>query len=117
LPDDKEAVDEIVARIAGITRAERGTAFGPAHNLGGIETFGANGGAEDKEERSPIGSSEGPQKGLQQGELTILRRQIEKRFGTLPKWVGDKLAALSASELEDLSERVLDANNVEELLR
>jgi hypothetical protein len=34
----------------------------------------------------------------------------------LPRWAVDKLAALPASELEDLSERVLDAKNVEELL-
>jgi len=56
------------------------------------------------------------QKGRQEGELTILRRLIEKRFGALPRWAGEKLAALSPSELEGLSERVLDAKNVEELL-
>jgi hypothetical protein len=63
------------------------------------------------------GLQEGLQKGLQQGELSILRRLIEKRFGALPSWAGEKLAALSASELEDLSVRVLDAKNVEELLK
>ena len=41
---------------------------------------------------------------------------IEKRFGALPGWAGEKLAALSAPELEDLSMRVLDAKSVEELL-
>jgi hypothetical protein len=53
----------------------------------------------------------------QEGELTILRRQIEKRFGALPRWAAEKLTSLSASELEDLSVRVLDARSVEELLR
>jgi len=43
--------------------------------------------------------------------------RIEKRFGVLPKWAGEKLAALPPSELEELSERVLDAKNLEELLR
>lgn len=57
------------------------------------------------------------QKGRQEGELTVLRRQIEKRFGALPRWAGEKLAAMPPSELEDLSERVLDASNVDELLR
>jgi hypothetical protein len=56
-------------------------------------------------------------KGLQEGELAILRRQIEKRFGPLPGWASQKLAALPASELEDLSERVLDAKSIDELLR
>ena len=59
----------------------------------------------------------GLQEGRQEGELTILRRQIEKRFGALPGWASEKLAALPASELEELSERVLDAKSVEELLR
>jgi hypothetical protein len=44
------------------------------------------------------------------------RQLIEKCFGALPSWAGDKLAALPASELEDLSLRVLDAKSVEELL-
>ena len=59
----------------------------------------------------------GRQEGRQEGELTILRRQIEKRFGALPKWASEKLAAMSSSELEDLIERVLDATSLEELLR
>src|SRR5580700_891012 len=59
----------------------------------------------------------GRRKGRQEGELTVLRRLIEKRFGPLPGWAGEKLAALPVSALEDLSERVLDAKSVEELLR
>jgi len=35
----------------------------------------------------------------------------------LPVWASEKLAALPASKLEDLSERVLDAKSVKELLR
>ncbi len=50
------------------------------------------------------------------GELVILRRQIEKRFGSVPDWAADQLANLSASELEDLSLRVLDAQSIEDLL-
>jgi hypothetical protein len=30
----------------------------------------------------------------QEGELTILRRHIEKRFGALPSWATEKLSAL-----------------------
>jgi len=60
---------------------------------------------------------EAERKGRQEGELTVLRRQIAKRFGALPAWAAQKLAALRTSELEDLSERVLDAQSVEELLK
>lgn len=56
------------------------------------------------------------QAGRQEGELTILRRQIEKRFGALPPWASDKLTGFTVPELEDLSERVLDAATLEELL-
>src|SRR5580693_10277599 len=63
------------------------------------------------------GRREGRQEGRQEGELIVLRRLIEKRFGPLPGWAGEKLAALPVSALEDLSERVLDAKSVEELLR
>jgi hypothetical protein len=51
------------------------------------------------------------------GELTILRRQIEKRFGSVPKWAEQRLAKLSAKELEELSVRVLDAKSIESLLK
>jgi len=56
------------------------------------------------------------QEGRQEGELTVLRRLIEKRFGPLPIWAAEKLAALPPPQLEDLSERVLDAKSAEELL-
>jgi flagellar biosynthesis/type III secretory pathway protein FliH len=63
------------------------------------------------------GLREGLQEGLQAGELTVLQRLIEKRFGALPNWAREKMAAMPPSELEDLSERVLDARSVDELLR
>jgi len=63
------------------------------------------------------GLQKGRQEGRQEGELTVLRRLIERRFGPLPGWAAEKLAALPVSGLEDLSERVLDAKSVEELLR
>jgi predicted transposase YdaD len=63
------------------------------------------------------GRQEGRQEGLQAGEVNVLRRLIEKRFGALPNWAGEKLAALSTSDLEDLSERVLDAKSLDELLK
>jgi predicted transposase YdaD len=57
------------------------------------------------------------QQGRQEGELTVLRRLIEKRFGALPRWAGEKLAALPASELEDPIERMLAATSIHELRR
>jgi hypothetical protein len=58
----------------------------------------------------------GLQEGRQAGELTVLRRLIEKRFGALPGWARERLASMPAAELEDLGERLLDAVSMDELL-
>ena len=63
------------------------------------------------------GFEEGLQQATQIGMRTILRLVAQKRFGALPGWAVEKLASLSASELEDLSLHVLDVNSLEELLR
>jgi hypothetical protein len=126
LRDDKEAVHKIVGRIAGLTTAEKETALAQLTILAGLRHLART--VEQETRKMPIDLDirdhetlgpmfiEAEQKGRQEGELAVLRRQIEKRFGVLPRWASDKLAALPASELEDLSERVLDAKNVEELL-
>jgi hypothetical protein len=51
--------------------------------------------------------------------LRHLSRTVEQERRKMPidVWAGEKLAASSASELEDLAERVLDAKSVAELLR
>src|SRR2546426_8367574 len=54
---------------------------------------------------------------IKKGELIILRRQIEKRFGAMPRWAEERLAGRSTTELEELSERVLDAKSIEDLLK
>ena len=139
LRDDKKAVHKIVERIAGLAIAEKETALaqlmilaGLRHLAGTVEQEARNMPIDldirDHEVLGPMfikaeqkGRQEGLQKGLreglQAGELTVLRRLIEKRFGALPSWAFEKLAAMPASELETLSERVLDARSVDELLR
>ena len=135
LRDHKEAVHKIVERIAGLAKAARETALAQLTILAGLRHLSKA--VEQETRKMPIdldirehevlgpiiieaeqkGRQEGLQAGLQAGELTILRRQIEKRFGALTGWAVEKLSALSASDLEGLSERVLDAKSVEELLR
>ena len=56
-------------------------------------------------------------RGLQEGELTVLRRIIEKRFGAIPAWAEERLAGRSAADLEELSVRLLDAETIEDLLK
>jgi predicted transposase YdaD len=59
----------------------------------------------------------GRQEGRQEGEVLILRRLIEKRFGPMPGWAAERLAVRTAPELEELSVRVLDAPTLEDLLQ
>ena len=63
------------------------------------------------------GVQQGRQEGRQEGELTILRRQIQKRFGTIPNWADERLTRLSIAELENLSLRLLEVDTIQDLLR
>ena len=121
--DDKGAVHKIVERIAGLARADREIALTQLLVLAGMRHLSRA--VERETQNMPIDLDIreheviGPliREAEQKGELTILRRLIEKRFGGLPGWAGERLAALSLPELEDLSERVLDAKSLEELLK
>nr|MDQ2901455.1 DUF4351 domain-containing protein [Acidobacteriota bacterium] len=62
------------------------------------------------------GVRQGVQQGLQQGELTLLRRQIEKRFGAVPAWAEERLSSRPPADLEALGVRLLDAKSLEDLL-
>ena len=131
LRDHEGAVRKIMKRIGGLPAAERDAALAQLTILAGLRHLSQ---AVERETRNmpidldirdheflgPIirnAEQKGRQEGRQEGELTVLRRLIEKRFGSLPSRAHERLAALSASELEDLSERVLDATSIEDLLR
>jgi len=146
LRDDKEAVHGIVERLAGLAMTEREIALAQLTILAGLRHLAATVKEEaekmpidldirDHETLGPIirqaeqkglqeglqkgrqeGLLEGRQEGLHTGELTVLLRQIEKRFGALPRWVRVKLEDMPPAELENLSERVLEAASMDELL-
>jgi hypothetical protein len=56
-------------------------------------------------------------RGIEEGELRILRRLIEKRFGAIPNWAEERLAGRSAAEMEEWSVRILDVPSIEDLLQ
>ena len=62
------------------------------------------------------GRLEGEQKGRQQGEAALLLRLLERRFGALPGWVRDRIAAADTASLEEWGLRVLDAGSLEDVL-
>ena len=135
LRDHREAVRKIVGKIAGLAAAEREAALSQLLILAGLRRLEET--VEREIQRMPVyidllenkvlgpafkrgleeGELKGKLEGKLEGELNILRRQIEKRFGPIPKWAAERLAARSAAELEELSVRILDSTNIEDLLQ
>ena len=119
LRDHKDAVRRILERIAGLVAAERETALGQLLILAGLRHFEET--VEREARKMPILNDILDNKVLgrefKRGELTVLRRQIEKRFGAIPTWAEERLAGRSPADLEDLSVRVLDAQSLEDLLK
>ena len=124
IADQRKAVRLVVRRIKGLRRNERQSALDRLVILAGLrKMLGTM--VEEEVKKVPILNDileheilgREYKKGRQEGELAILRRQIEKRFGSVPKWVEQRLAKLSAKELEELSVRMLDAKSLENLLK
>ena len=123
LRDHGDAVRKIVERIAGLPAPDREAALGQLLVLAGLRHLEES--VEQEARKMPILNDILDNKvlgrefkrGVQEGELTVLRRQIEKRFGALPSWAEERLAGRTTTELEELSIRVLDAQNLEELLK
>jgi len=57
----------------------------------------------------------GIEQGIQQGEVIVLLRQLTRRFGPLPAWVEERLTQASRQALEAWAERVLDAQQLEDV--
>ena len=57
------------------------------------------------------------QEGRQEGQVKLLVKQLELKFGELPEEALSKIATASPEELERLGERVLTASSLEEVLR
>ena len=56
------------------------------------------------------------QKGLQQGELAVVVRQLTRRIGTVPSEVRSQIQALPLPQLENLAEDLLDFTNLSDLV-
>lgn len=139
LGDQRRSVRDIVARIAALGPQKRRPALDQLLILAGLRQLTD---AIEQEVRTvPIeidylenpvvaryyqrgqekgrqeGREAGREAGRQEGELILLRRLLEKRFGPLPAWADGKLASRTLSELEELSLRLLDAATLEDLLK
>ncbi|MEO5339061.1 MAG: DUF4351 domain-containing protein [Magnetococcus sp. MYC-9] len=52
----------------------------------------------------------------QKGEINVLTRLLQRRFGDLPPWATDKIAHATLATLEEWSFRILDATTLESVL-
>ena len=68
------------------------------------------------QQRVREGEQRAEQRGRQEGEAAILRRQLERRFGALPDWARDRIAAADTAALEEWGLRVLDAGSLYDVL-
>ncbi len=55
--------------------------------------------------------------GRKEGEVLMLKRQLSRRFGTVPVWAEDRLKQAEQKDLEIWIDRILDAGSVEEVFK
>jgi hypothetical protein len=118
LPDIRGSVHRILERITRLKPEQREAALRRLMILAGLRSLGKV--IEEEAKQMPILNDildhEVLGREYKRGELTVLHRQIETRFGAVPAWAEERLSGMSAGELLDLSVRVLGANSLEELL-
>lgn len=119
LPDLRASVHRVMGRIASLGPGEREAALERLLILAGLRNLGRV--VEEEARKMPILNDIRDYEVLgeeyKNGAPTVLRPQIEKRFGAIPSWAEERLLTMSYVELEALGVRVLDANSLEELLR
>lgn len=139
--DRRETIRRILTRIAKLEKGQRAQAFTKLNLLAGIRTFEDR---IDREAKTMpayydimthsiigpaireglakgrvLGIEEGREKGLLEGRVeearSLLHRQLAARFGPVPSSVETKLKRLKLAELEDLAERVVVTDSLQEL--
>lgn len=127
LPDMRSSVHRILERIASLGPGEREGALRRLMLLAGLRSLEEL--IDEEAKQMPILNDildhkvlgreykRGRLEGELKGELRLLRRQIAKRFGTIPAKAEERLSGMCTAELEALSERLLDVNSLEELLK
>ena len=113
------AVQEIVRKVAELEEDARNFYLGALLELAGLR--GIEELVEGEARKMPILMNILDNKVLgreyKRGELAMLRRQIEARFGVTAEWLEERLRNRSAVEIEELGVRLLKAESLEELLK
>jgi hypothetical protein len=121
LGERRETVNRILERIASGPEAERSQAMAELLIVACLRK--RDGSVREEAKKMPILNdimdSEvfGPliRQGRAEGQLSLLLRQMEKRFGSVPDTYRTRLAALTPPELEAAGLRLMDAGRIEDL--
>src|SRR5438067_10548544 len=139
LSDARAAVRRILARIVQLPTPQRLNAMSQLLVLSGLRKLEYI--VQEERVRMPVtidlmenrvirdyflqGKQEGRQEGEQQGRaegareeaMSLLTRQLERRFGPLTEEAAGKVSTANLATLEDWSLRLLDARTLEEVLQ
>jgi hypothetical protein len=131
LRDERTAIRRILGRIARCGPRRRASAFEELMLLAGLRGLGPV--IRQEARQMPIlddimdhsvlgperrrGIAIGVEKGRQEGERTIILRQISRRFGKVPPAIRKRIEALPPAGLEKMAVHLLDAPSLDELLR
>ena len=123
----REGIQRILRRIADQESARRGKLLAQLLILAGLRKLDRVIEREVKQmpllndilEHEVLGREfkRGKREGKLEGERELLRRQAAKRFGPLPSWAEEFIASRSLQQIEELADRVLEVNSLDNLLR
>ena len=127
LANPREAIQRLLARIAGVAGAARDDAIAQLLALAGLRRLHPLVLEETKHMPIMINIRENPffrevfeegkQEGRQKEAVALLCRQLEHRFGALSASARQQIEAADTPTLEAWSLRLLDATSLEEVLR
>ena len=120
LPEELgERFDDELRRIEGETGMRYVTRFEQrAIDRGreeGLQLGRQEGRQEGRRQGRQEGRRQGRQEGIQLGELSVLKRQIARRFESVPAWAEHRLQQASPGELELWAERIIDVESLEDV--
>ena len=70
---------------------------------------------EEKEKMEYVTSIE--RLGMVKGQSSLLKRQLERRFGLLPEWASEKLKSAKSKDLEAWADAILTAPTLEAVFK
>jgi hypothetical protein len=119
LRDHKDAIRRIVRKVSHLQQGAREAALFHLLTLAGLRRMAGT--VREEIEKMPVyidlSKNEVLGPPYKEGLKSLLRLQMEKRFGPLPAWAEDRLANKSAAQLQKLGVRLLDATSLDELLK